>query len=186
MTPVESASRPMLPSAFPDGVGLHGFLYGAQSHGPVARCLRFGPGVAPNAARLASSCAFGLGWTGLATRRVSFRGFSSWHPPQPDLGWRTREIGRSGVVRGRAGGANPTRRSRRAISQRRVRSDGAWCDAVAVSARRPFTLARLPISRPPCESRRVSLRAYQAGSSPGRAHRVACCRHGSFCEVSCT
>ena len=34
MTPVESASRPMLPSAFPDGVGLHHFLYGAQSHGP--------------------------------------------------------------------------------------------------------------------------------------------------------
>ena len=34
LTPVESAFRPMLPSAFPDGVGLHDFLYGAQSHGP--------------------------------------------------------------------------------------------------------------------------------------------------------
>ena len=27
--------RPMLPSTFPDGVGLHHFLYGAQSHGPL-------------------------------------------------------------------------------------------------------------------------------------------------------
>ena len=35
MTPVESALRPMLPSTFPDGVGLHHFLYGAQSHGPL-------------------------------------------------------------------------------------------------------------------------------------------------------
>src|SRR6478752_865779 len=35
MTPAQSALRPMLPSAFPDGVGLCLFLYGAQSHGPI-------------------------------------------------------------------------------------------------------------------------------------------------------
>ena len=152
MTPVESASRPMLPSAFPDGVGLHGFLYGAQSHGPVARCLRFGPGVAPNAARLASSCAFGLGWTGLATRRVSFRGFSSWHPPQPDLGWRTREIGRSGVVRD-FWGAALLRKSRRAISKR----NGApkWRRKSPIELAPLLVLARLPISRSPCKIRQT-------------------------------
>ena len=39
--PSALASRSMLPSAFPDSVGFHALLYGAQSHGPPTRCLRF-------------------------------------------------------------------------------------------------------------------------------------------------
>ena len=146
MTPVESASRPMLPSAFPDGVGLHGFLYGAQSHGPVARCLRFGPGVAPNAARLASSCAFGLGWTGLATRRVSFRGFSSWHPPQPDLGWRTRKDRRAEGL----GGAKLMRlcgASRAPYSSRDRRRGGRRRRVPAVAPTLAFCPSDLPVKK---------------------------------------
>ncbi len=62
------------------------FFTGLNHTARHAHCLRFGPGIAPGTARLASSCAFGLGWAGLVTRRVSSRGFSSWqHPPQPDL-----------------------------------------------------------------------------------------------------
>src|SRR5687768_17381481 len=38
-------------------------LYGARSHGPFARCLRFGSRVAPKSARLASSCDL-LPWLG--------------------------------------------------------------------------------------------------------------------------
>jgi hypothetical protein len=48
MTPVESASRPMLPPAFPDGVGLHEFLYGAQSHGPTRSLSTLRLRVAPS------------------------------------------------------------------------------------------------------------------------------------------
>lgn len=40
MTSVEPGSGPVLPSAFPDGVGLD-ILYAARSHGPHTHCLRF-------------------------------------------------------------------------------------------------------------------------------------------------
>src|SRR5258705_12087382 len=38
----------MLPSAFPDGVGLHYFLYGAQSHGPTRSLSTLRLRVAPS------------------------------------------------------------------------------------------------------------------------------------------
>jgi hypothetical protein len=101
MTPVESAlCRCCLPPSLTASASTT-FFTGLNPTARNAHCLRFGPGVAPSTARLASSCAFGLGWAGLATRRVSTRGFSSWqHPPQPDFGWRTREAGRRGDPRG--------------------------------------------------------------------------------------
>jgi hypothetical protein len=63
--------------------------FGAQSHGPFARCLRFAAPVArtPRKTRfrpLAKLCR-----TGLVTRRVPMKGFRLWLPPFPSFAWRT-------------------------------------------------------------------------------------------------
>ena len=44
MTPVESASRPMLPSAFPDGVGLHTFFTGLNHTARLLAVYASAPG----------------------------------------------------------------------------------------------------------------------------------------------
>ena len=102
MTPVESASRPMLPSAFPDGVGLHHFLYGAQSHGPQRSLSTLRPWGRPQLRKTRFQLYLrpwlgGIGYPQGFNSRFQLMASSSTR-----LGWRTREIGRSGVVRGRA------------------------------------------------------------------------------------
>jgi hypothetical protein len=63
--------------------------FGAQSHGPLTRCLRFAAPVArtPRKTRfrpLAKLCR-----AGLVTRRVPTKGFRLWLPPFPSFSWRT-------------------------------------------------------------------------------------------------
>ena len=99
MTPVESASRPMLPSAFPDGVGLHHFLYGAQSHGPQRSLSTLRPWGRPQLRKTRFQLYLrpwlgGIGYPQGFNSRFQLMASSS-----ARLGWRTREIGRSGVVR---------------------------------------------------------------------------------------
>jgi len=147
MTPVESASRPMLPSAFPDGVGLHHFLYGAQSHGPQRSLSTLRPWGRPQLRKTRFQLYLrpwlgGIGYPQGFNSRFQLMASSS-----ARLGWRTREIGRSGVLRGRErifwfGGPKqkvfPPRRAERIRLQ--------------AAARTPKSgLARLPISRAPCE-----------------------------------
>src|SRR5712691_4066402 len=101
--PVSSMSPPsVLPSAFQMASAPCDFLYGAQSHGPHARCLRF-------VARSPRKTRFRLrgsrlGRTGLLPPRgTSSQGFSrvltSWHPPRQSLlGAPGREEGKEAVT----------------------------------------------------------------------------------------
>ena len=64
MTPVESAlCRCCLPPSLTASASTT-FFTELNLTARNAHCLRFGPGVAPSTARLASSCTFGLGWAG--------------------------------------------------------------------------------------------------------------------------
>jgi hypothetical protein len=73
-----------------NNVGSRDFnAFGAQSHGPLTRCLRFAAPVtrAPRKTRfrpLAKLCR-----AGLVTRRVPTKGFRLWLPPFPSFSWRT-------------------------------------------------------------------------------------------------
>ena len=94
MTPVESASRPMLPSAFPDGVGLHHFLYGAQSHGPQRSLSTLRPWGRPQLRKTRFQLYLrpwlgGIGYPQGFNSRFQLMASSS-----ARLGWRTREAGR--------------------------------------------------------------------------------------------
>ena len=80
----------MLPSANLDGVGSReNRNFGAQSHGPLTRCLRFAGWVAPPPRKTRFRMAGQPFRAGLATRWVPTKGFRSSHPPFPGFAWRT-------------------------------------------------------------------------------------------------
>jgi hypothetical protein len=61
----------MLPSAFPDGVGLYGFFTGLNHTARVLVVYASSSG-RPSDARLTSSCTFGLGWAGFVPAGFHF------------------------------------------------------------------------------------------------------------------
>ena len=158
MTPVESASRPMLPSAFPDGVGLHHFLYGAQSHGPQRSLSTLRPWGRPQLRKTRFQLYLrpwlgGIGYPQGFNSRFQLMASSS-----ARLGWRTREIGRSGVVRVLVvrDSSKPTVTAQSPLGT--VNLEPKFLD-----------LARLPISRSPCEIGNAAAAVIRS-SGPARAH----------------
>ena len=77
MTSVEPTLGWMLPSAFPDGVGLDSF-FTRLDHTARTLAIYASSSGHPSDARLASGCTNGLGRAGLVTRGVSVHGFSSY------------------------------------------------------------------------------------------------------------
>jgi hypothetical protein len=64
--------------------------FGAQSHGPHTRCLRFAGWIAPPPRKTRFRTA-GLPFrTGFVTRGVPVKDFRSYHPAFPGFSWRTR------------------------------------------------------------------------------------------------
>ena len=168
MTPVESASRPMLPSAFPDGVGLHHFLYGAQSHGPQRSLSTLRPWGRPQLRKTRFQLYLrpwlgGIGYPQGFNSRFQLMASSS-----ARLGWRTREIGRSGVVRAQIlGFALPPAKSNLLCSPRRKYF--LFRSSEPKNAFSPSQYSRSPDL--PVKS---------------RSHDVARIRYGSFCDSGCS
>ena len=151
MTPVESASRPMLPSAFPDGVGLHHFLYGAQSHGPQRSLSTLRPWGRPQLRKTRFQLYLrpwlgGIGYPQGFNSRFQLMASSS-----ARLGWRTREIGSRAS---RASRASPDFGFRAAACQIEfalLSSEEIFFVSVLRTKKCVLALAVLPISRTPCK-----------------------------------
>src|SRR5688500_9660779 len=95
MTPVEPASRPMLPSAFPDGVGLHDLLYGAQSHGPLCSLSTLRPRGRPRHRKTRFQLCLRPWLGGVGYPQGFISRFQLIASSSTRLGWRTRKIGRA-------------------------------------------------------------------------------------------
>jgi hypothetical protein len=63
--------------------------FGAQSHRPHTRCLRFAGWITPPPRKTRFRIAGQPFRAGLATRWVPTKGFRSSHPPLPGFAWRT-------------------------------------------------------------------------------------------------
>ena len=63
--------------------------FGAQSHGPLTRCLRFAGWITPPPRKTRFRMAGQPFRAGLITRWVQTKGFRSSHPPFPSFTWRT-------------------------------------------------------------------------------------------------
>ncbi len=63
--------------------------FGAQSHGPPTRCLRFAGWITPPPRKTRFRIAGQPFRAGLVTRWVPTKGFRSSHPPLPGFAWRT-------------------------------------------------------------------------------------------------
>ncbi len=81
----------MLPSAFLTASAPAIRYFGAQSHGPLTRCLRFAGWVTPPPRKTRFRMAGRPFRAGLTTRWVPMKGFKSSHSPFPDFAWRTRK-----------------------------------------------------------------------------------------------
>ncbi len=104
-TPTEPSARSVQRFGFAfrhlNSVDLRQFhTFGAQSHGPHTRCLRFTPGIAPRRARLASgwrSTLAGRDWLPAGLRRRFRRcRLRSSFPPSPGFAWRTQKVWKFG------------------------------------------------------------------------------------------
>lgn len=94
MTSAEPGSRPVLPSAFPDSVGLD-IVYAARSHGPHTHCLRFALGSPlPAQDSLPAVLFLAFGRVRLITHGDSIRGFSSLTFPSAGVGLAHQGIGK--------------------------------------------------------------------------------------------
>jgi hypothetical protein len=66
--------------------------FGAQSHGPLTRCLRFAGWVAPPPRKTRFRMAGRPFRAGLGTRWVPTKGFWLFHSPFPGFAWRTEKL----------------------------------------------------------------------------------------------
>jgi hypothetical protein len=97
--------------------------FGAQSHGPLTRCLRFAGRVTPAPRKTRFRPLAKLCRTGLVTRRVSSKGFRYTLPPFPGFAWRTSVSSIKQTMRCPAGSGRTLVRYQRRSKSRAIR---AW------------------------------------------------------------